>query len=507
MTSKRRTASLHPGLWTSMLVVLTIGALVLTINAFNENLRSFAPITVMSDRVGLVMEPFAKVKFRGVEVGRVSSLAVQPDSGAKLQLEMYSDQLKYIPANVDAEIAAPTAFGAKYVQLITHGAPSPTRLAAGAVLRSRNVSIEVNTVFQNLVGVLNQIDVAKLNAVLSAFAEGLRGKGEAIGQAITDANQVLMAINPRSDTIRADFRATKGFADAYSAAAPDLLTAVDALSTTSTTITHDAKQLDSLLLNVVGLSNSGIKLIGPNKDNLTHAINVLEPTTRLLMKYNPELTCMFVGGKIALDDFIGQAGGQNGKSLIVDAALLPGDDAYQYPANLPINGIKGGPGGTPSCGSLPDVGKDWPVRYLITNSGWGTGMDVRPNPGIGFPGYADYLPATRGIPEPPSLRHQSGPAPGPVPYPGAPPYGAPRYAPDGTPLYPGLPPAPPPGRSREVGPPPAGSEPFTPVNPGTQPTPLPVPSAPPLPLPPETAPLPADTAPPSPLPAETAPPP
>ncbi|MDT5291268.1 MAG: phospholipid/cholesterol/gamma-HCH transport system substrate-binding protein, partial [Mycobacterium sp.] len=91
-----------------------------------------------------------------------------------------------------------------------------------------------------------------------------------------------------------------------------------------------------------------------------------------------------------------------------------------------------------------DVAQNWPVRYLATNTGWGTGLDVRPNPGIGFPGYADYLPVTRGVPEPPSIRYPGGPAPGPIPYPGAPPYGAPLYAPDGTPLYPGVPPPPPP---------------------------------------------------------------
>ena len=461
---------LHHGLWTLILLALIIGAFALTLTAFNEDFRSYARVTITSDRVGLMMAPYAKVKFRGVQVGRVSSLSVQPNSRAKLQLELYSDQLKYIPANVDAEIAAPTAFGAKYVELFTTGQPSPKRLAAGAVLRSRNVSVEVNTVFQNLVGVLNQIDTAKLNAVLSAFAEGFRGKGQALGEAITDANQVLMAINPRSDTIRADVRALKGFADTYNDAAPNLVTVLDSLSTTSTTITGNAKQLDSLLLNVIGLSNSGINLIGPNRNNLIHGINVLEPTTRLLMKYNPQLTCTFVGGQIALDDFIGQAGGHNGKSLIVDAGLLFGDDQYRYPDNLPINGIKGGPGGTPSCGSLPDVTENWPVRYLITNSGWGDGMDVRPNPGIGFPGFADYFPTTRGTPKPPSIRHPSGAAPGPVPYPGAPPYGAPRYSPDGTPLYPGMPPAPPPGRPREPGPAPAGSEPFTPKYPGAQPT-------------------------------------
>ena len=352
-------------------------------------------VTLTSDRSGLVMEPGAKVKLRGVQVGRVAS--IQPGEPVKLQLELYPEQLKYIPANVGAEITAPTAFGAKYVDLLTPTDPSPKRLAAGAVVESRNVTIEVNTVFQNLVGVLNKVDVAKLNAMLTALADGFRGKGEAIGEATTDLNQVLMAINPRSETIRADFRALKGFSDTYGAAARDIVTVLDALSTTSTTITSNAKQLDSLLLDVIGLSRSGINLIGPNRDNLVHGINLLEPTTRLLMKYNPELTCMLVGGKNVVDfGFLDVAGGHNGYSVILDAGLLFGDDTYRFPDNLPINDIKGGPGGQPGCGSLPDVSKNFPQRYLVTNSGWGTGLDVRPNPGIGFPGYADYSPSPAG---------------------------------------------------------------------------------------------------------------
>jgi phospholipid/cholesterol/gamma-HCH transport system substrate-binding protein len=98
---------------------------------------------------------------------------------------------------------------------------------------------------------------------------------------------------------------------------------------------------------------------------------------------------------------------------------------------------KGGPGGKPGCGSLPDVSKNFPVRQLITNTGWGTGLDLRPNPGIGFPGWLNFMPVTRGIPEPPVIRNIGPHAPGPPPaYPGGPPYGAPLYGPDGTPLYP-----------------------------------------------------------------------
>ncbi|MCU1700849.1 MAG: virulence factor Mce family protein [Mycobacterium sp.] len=468
-----RDDSLHPMRWAMALFAVIFGLVVLTVVLFRGTFNTYAPVTLTSDRAGLVMDPGGKVKLRGVQVGRVSDV-MGGDRSVSLKLDIFPDQLKYIPANVSAQIRATTTFGAKYVDLIYPANPSAERLSAGAVIKSQNVSSEVNTVFQNLTDVLKQIDPAKLNAVLGAFADGLRGQGQRIGEATTDANEVLLALNPRADTIRRDWLSLKGFSDTYSAAAHDIITVLDAASTVGATINDHAHDLDALLVNVIGLSNAGIDLIGPNKTNLSTAINTLEPTTRLLMKYNPELTCTLLGGKWYLDNAGYAVDGGNGRTAILDSAVMLGDDPYKYPDNLPVVGAKGGPGGTPGCGSLPIVDQNWPVRQLITNTGWGTGLDIRPNPGIGFPGYANYFPVTRGTPKPPSIRNQGGPAPGPIPYPGAPSYGAPQYAPDGTPLYPGLPPAPPPGNPPEPGPPPAGSEPFDPPVPAAvQPTPLP----------------------------------
>jgi phospholipid/cholesterol/gamma-HCH transport system substrate-binding protein len=473
--SSRREVRLHDAWWTLILLVVIAATLVATAVLFTGSLTSYVPVTLTSDRAGLVMETGGKVKLRGVPVGRVSAIKSGNDS-VSLKLDIFPDQIAHIPANIRARIRATTAFGAKYVDLVYPSDPTPQRLAAGAVIQSQNVSTEVNTVFENLTQLLKKIDPAKLNAVLSALAEGFGGQGPAIGEATTDANQVLLALNQRSDTFRQDWRSLKGFGDTYGAAAKNIVSIVDAASTTSTTITDNSKALDSLLVSVIGFANSGTNLLGPNRKNLVDAINLAEPTTRLLMKYDPELTCMLVGGKNVLDKGLTDvAGGANGKSIILDVALLLGDDAYRYPDNLPVVGAKGGPGGQPGCGSLPDVAQNWPQRYLVTDTGYGTGMDIRPNPGIGFPGYVDYFPVTRGTPKPPSLRHLGGPAPGPVPgtagYQSPAPYGAQQYAPDGTPLYPGLPPAPPPGAPREAGPPPPGSEPFVPPVPGgTQPT-------------------------------------
>jgi phospholipid/cholesterol/gamma-HCH transport system substrate-binding protein len=481
---------LHPAWWTLILLGILTGVMVLSVALYAGSFKSYVPVTVTSDRSGLVMEPGAKVMMNGVQVGRVAN--VSGGYQAALKLDIYADQIKYIPDNVGAQIRATTAFGAKYVDLIFPATPDKNRLRAGAVLHSRNVTTEINTVFENLVHLLDQIDPAKLNAVLDAFSQGFAGQGERIGQAITDANQVLLALNPRSETIRRDWQALKGFSDTYYAAAHDIVSVLDAASTTSSTITTHAAALDNLLLNAIGFARAGTNLLGPNEQTLIDAVNILEPTTALLMKYNPEYTCMLVGAKWWLDNGGYRNTGGNGRTQVQDTALHFGKDKYNYPDNLAIVAAKGGPGGKPGCGSLPDASKMFPVRYLVTNTGWGTGMDLRPNPGVAAQTcYADFLPVTRAVPQPPSIREcLPGPAVGPVTAPGMPPYGAPLYGPGGVPLWPGLPPA---------GTPPPVPVPGTPVAPGK----VPPDQAPAVfgehsPLPPGQPPRPVYDAPPAP---------
>jgi phospholipid/cholesterol/gamma-HCH transport system substrate-binding protein len=427
-----------------------VAASTLTAMAFSGTLRTTVPLTVISDRAGLVMEDGAKVKLRGVQIGEVATVDSYADSAgtnlSKLRLKIFPNEFRYLPSNVEAEIKSSTAFGAKYVDLIVPPQGASRRpLLPGSVLHSRNVTVEVNTVFENLQAIVHAIDPAKLNGVLSAVAEAVRGKGDRIGQAIAEGNKALLTVNPRMPTVQRDWQLFGKTTQAYSDAAQDILSLLDSFSTTSTTITKNKKALDELLLSAIGFAQSGIDTIGGNQQDLVTAINFVAPTFELLNKYSPTYTCLFQGAQWFLDHGGKAALGGNGKSVIMDAALLFGDDPYRYPGNLPIVAAKGGPGGKPSCGSLPDVSKNFPVKYLVTDTGFGTGLDIRPNPGIGFPGYNNYFPVTKGTPEPPRIRYPGPPAPGPWPaYPGQPSYGAPDYPSNGSPLDPlPAPPAPP----------------------------------------------------------------
>lgn len=398
---------LHDAWWTLILFAVIGVAVLVTAVSFTGSLRSTVPVTLTADRSGLVMDSGAKVMMRGVQVGRVAQIGriEWAQNGASLRLEIDPDQIRYIPANVEAQISATTAFGAKFVDLVMPQNPSRARLSAGAVLHSKNVSTEINTVFENVVDLLNMIDPLKLNAVLTAVADAVRGQGERIGQATTDLNEVLEALNARGDTIGGNWRSLKNFTDTYDAAAQDILTILNAASTTSATVVNHSTQLDALLLNAIGLSNAGTNLLGSSRDNLVGAADILAPTTSLLFKYNPEYTCFLQGAKWYLDNGGYAAwGGADGRTLQLDVALLFGNDPYVYPDNLPVVAAKGGPGGRPGCGPLPDATHNFPVRQLVTNTGWGTGLDIRPNPGIGHPCWANYFPVTRAVPEPPSIR-------------------------------------------------------------------------------------------------------
>jgi phospholipid/cholesterol/gamma-HCH transport system substrate-binding protein len=100
-----------------MLVAVIVAMVVGTAILYSGSLKSFVPVTVTSDRSGLVMETGAKVMLNGVQVGRVAGVTGgrQP---VELKLDIDVDQAKYIPANVAVQISATTVFGAKYVDLI-----------------------------------------------------------------------------------------------------------------------------------------------------------------------------------------------------------------------------------------------------------------------------------------------------------------------------------------------------------------------------------------------------
>ena len=269
----------------------------MAIGLFRGSFTETVPVTVVSDRAGLVMNPDAKVKMRGVEVGRVASIAAKPDGKAVLKLDMNPSQLHLIPSNVGVDITSTTVFGAKYVELVPPKDPSPQKLHGGQVIQGQHVTTEINTVFQQLVTVLDKIDPAKLNETLGAVATAFNGRGEKIGRTLTDFNAFLAKINPSLPNLAHDIEASVPAFSAYGDAAPDLIATVDNSIRLSNSIVEEQQNLDEFLISSIGLADIGNDVIGGNRQALTDVLRVLVPTTSLLGQYHETLGCT-IGGLV-----------------------------------------------------------------------------------------------------------------------------------------------------------------------------------------------------------------
>ena len=102
--------------------------------AYTAAFTSTDKVTVTSPRAGLVMDRDAKVKYRGIQIGKVDSIEYAGDQ-AKLTLAINSNEMRYIPSNAVVRIASTTVFGAKSVEFVPPDEPRARR--CGPVRRSR----------------------------------------------------------------------------------------------------------------------------------------------------------------------------------------------------------------------------------------------------------------------------------------------------------------------------------------------------------------------------------
>lgn len=336
----------------------------LAVSLFRGSFTTTVPVTVISDRAGLVMDKDAKVKMRDVQVGKVADIQSRPDGTASLRLAMDPEALRLIPSNVNVDITSNTVFGAKFVQLTPPDNPSPQKMHAGQVIQSQHVAVEINTVFQQLVKVLDKIDPAKLNETLGVISTAFNGRGQKFGQTLSDFNALLAKIEPSLPNLAHDIEASASTFNAYADAAPDLVATLQNATTVSNTVVDQQQQLDEFLVNTIGLADVGNDVIGGNRQALTDTLHLLVPTTEVLNRYNQSLWCS-LGGLVVMDRSPALPGNNN--AVVVSAGLTLGTERYRYPEDLPKVAAKG----RPYCKELglPNVPPGFRVPSIVADVG------------------------------------------------------------------------------------------------------------------------------------------
>ena len=330
-----------------LLAVAVLAAIVVVCTGlFQGRFTDTVPLTVLSPRAGLVMNVDAKVKLLGVAIGRVDSIEALPDGRAAIRLAINPGQLRQIPSNSRVDISSPTVFGAKSVEFVPPAVASPDFLRPGQVLDAEHVTVEFNTIFEQLTSLLSKIDPGKLNITLEAVSTALAGHGHQIGQTIADLDHLLAHLEPGLPNLTRDLTLAPAVLGSYADAAPDLLAGIQNTTQLSQTLIDQQHQLDLLLLSAIGLADTGNDVVGGNAQSLSQVMHLLVPTTDLTNQYHPAFTCG-LGGlfQMVITPPFPEA------SAVSSSGLLLGRERYRYPSNLPKVAATGGP----QCVGLPFV--------------------------------------------------------------------------------------------------------------------------------------------------------
>ncbi|MBH0781125.1 MCE family protein [Nocardia bovistercoris] len=336
-------------------VAIVVVAMIMFRGGFTDTVR----VTVLSQRAGLVMNPDADVKMRGVTVGKVESIDERSDGLAEITLAINSGELRMIPSNISVDIASTTVFGAKYVQFIPPDRPETKTLAAGQVLDAQRVTVEINTVFEQLTTVLGQIEPEKLNETLGAIAAATNGRGAQLGQTLGNLEHFLATLEPTLPALRNDLALAPPVAEAYANAAPDLVVTAGNAAGISRTIVDEQKNLDAMLVGLIGLADTGNRVLDANGPALVRTMDLLVPTTSLTAEYHEALHCSLAGF-----GWLSTSPGVDVPGLGLSAGFLWGTESYTYPNSLPKVAASGGS----QCSMLP-VGYEQKPPFVVADTG------------------------------------------------------------------------------------------------------------------------------------------
>jgi phospholipid/cholesterol/gamma-HCH transport system substrate-binding protein len=302
-----------------VILALVVGTITL-VKMANGDYAGDYKLSGIFPKAGEGLEPGSVVVFRGVQVGRVSTIALH-ENMARVTLRI--DPTFKVPASATATIEPVNLFGAEQVSLSTphHNSEAGPYLARDASFAHTKSSDELGDLFAAAAPLLSKINTNNLSTVLSELSQASQGEGPNIAASISAGTQLAGLLN---STINAQVIALDSFAKFTEAVAPD------------------ASSLNSLNAEV----NAGLPAFNSEEADYERLLDTLIPFSNdlasLLATYHPDIATILVSGDnvsrvlLAQQDEIGQVveGAYHYFQKIAEGAesleKLPDGSTYAY---------------------------------------------------------------------------------------------------------------------------------------------------------------------------------
>jgi virulence factor Mce-like protein len=241
-------------------------------------------------RAGEGLHPGSAVVFRGVQVGRVSTISLYQNQA---QVTVLIEPSFKVPAASTATIQPVNLFGAEQVSISSPHANSDAGpyLSPGSTFARAQSSDELSDLFAAATPLLNHLNTSQLSTVLSELAQASQGEGPKIAAGINAGTQLAGLLDR---TLNAQILALDSFAKFTNAVAPA------------------AADLNNLNTQI----NAGLPGFNAEEADYQNLVNTLVPFSdrlaSLLATYHPDIATILTSGDnvsrvlLAQQDNIGQ---------------------------------------------------------------------------------------------------------------------------------------------------------------------------------------------------------
>jgi virulence factor Mce-like protein len=265
-----------------VVIAVLVGATVTLISNSDGDFSGDYALSGMFAKAGEGLEPGSEVVFRGVQIGRVSTIALQDDM-AKVTLLV--DPTFNVPADATATIEPVNLFGAEEVSLTSpdHNTDAGPFLAHNGQFAHAKDSDSLGDLFAAATPLLQKINTNHLSTVLGELAQASQGEGPQIAKSIGAGTELASLLN---STLSAQEVALDSFAQFAQAVAPDAsgLNSVssqvnDALPAFNNEVTDYQKLLNS----VVPFANDLASLLSTYRPDIDTILTAGDNVSRVLL--------------------------------------------------------------------------------------------------------------------------------------------------------------------------------------------------------------------------------
>jgi phospholipid/cholesterol/gamma-HCH transport system substrate-binding protein len=176
----------------ALLVVTAAGVYYIAVDAVGLTIgkQTYTVHAVLPEAGGIYTN--ASVTYRGVAVGKVTALHLEPD---RVVVDMAVKDGTRIPANSIASVHELTAAAEQYMDLVPPGA-DPPYLTNGAMIPENHTQVptSIGTLLNTVNTLVGSIHASDLNTVTTAFAQGLQNAGTDLRSIVVDGSQLLEAL-------------------------------------------------------------------------------------------------------------------------------------------------------------------------------------------------------------------------------------------------------------------------------------------------------------------------